>query len=253
MRVSRIAPFVAAALCCLALRVSAADTVSPVDAKDHVLGSADARITIVEYGDLECPFCARAHQTMEALLKAYDGDVKLVLRHYPLSFHPNAYAAALTAECIAAKKSTAFWTFVKTYYENQGDDPIEVATDMGYDVQSCVEDGTYDDRVARDQESGEEAGVTGTPMFYVIDPVGGVTVSYAGAQEYKQFAALIDSMLSGETKVEVVPTPTPTPAEPETSPIRTYNKRTEYLRGRPTARFVVVEFGNLSLSSTLGS
>ncbi len=91
----------------------AATGLKPVDfAKDHFLGSKDAKLALIEYTDYQCPFCHRVHPTLQQMLKQYDGKVVWVLRHFPLSFHPNAIPLATAAECaneIAGPE--AFWNF----------------------------------------------------------------------------------------------------------------------------------------------
>ena len=67
-----------------------AANVRPVDESDHVLGSRDAKVFIVEYSDFECPFCSRIHPTLETIVEEFDGEVAWAYRHLPLSFHPNA-------------------------------------------------------------------------------------------------------------------------------------------------------------------
>ncbi len=251
MRISRITPLVAAALCCLALPLSAAQTVTPPSSGDHRMGSADARITLIEYSDLQCPFCARVQSTLDDVVEHYDGTVNVVYRHFPLSFHQYAYPAAQTAECIAkAKGETAFWGFIKKFFADQDKDPVEVASDLGYDVESCVDDDTYADRIDGDVETGTEAGITGTPGFIVYDNTTKKYSSIAGAYPAEEFIRVIDNLIAGKTDVPPEPPVIDVPTKPETAPIRPYNKRTEYLRGRPTARFVVVEFGNLSEAFT---
>lgn len=88
-------------------------TVVPVDFdKDHVIGSRDAKIAIIEYTDYQCPFCHAVHTTHQQLLKKYDGKVVWVMRHFPLSFHPEAMPLATGAECAAKLKGNdAFWAF----------------------------------------------------------------------------------------------------------------------------------------------
>lgn len=255
MRLTPVFRTAAILACSMGVPVALAATtpsLAPVDSKDHVRGSADAVVTIVEYADLQCPFCARAHDTMETVLRTYEGKVRLVLRHFPLSFHQHAYTAAAASECIAAAKGdAAFWAFVEKYYDDQTADPVQLAADMGYDVEACIDMTAIDDRIQRDIESGDAAGVSGTPMFFIVDGATQRTVSVSGAQEARAFTAVIDDMLEGAGEQQP-PAPTLTVETPpdSTKPIRAYSSRTEYLRGRPTARFVVVEYGNFSETFT---
>lgn len=85
---------------------------------DHVRGNRDAKVTLVEYSDFDCPFCTRFHDTTKQILDAYDGEVRLVFRDFPLAqLHPNAPKIAEASECIAAQNGEeAFWSFVDAYF-----------------------------------------------------------------------------------------------------------------------------------------
>ena len=87
--------------------------VKPVDlTKDHVLGSKTARLALIEYSDMQCPFCHRVHPTLQQMMKEYDGKIVWVYRHFPLSFHPNAVPLATGAECAnEIGGNDAFWSF----------------------------------------------------------------------------------------------------------------------------------------------
>lgn len=86
-------------------------TFRAVSDEDHILGAKNATITIVEYSDLECPFCRRFHPTMQQVLKEYDGKVRWVYRHFPLTqIHPSAQAMALASECAAEQGK--FWEMI---------------------------------------------------------------------------------------------------------------------------------------------
>lgn len=95
-------------------------TLPPLDAKDHVLGDTNAPITIIEYSDLECPFCIRFHTVQETIMKEYAGKVKWVHRHFPLDFHANAKPYAYAAECAAEiGGNDAFWKMIDYIFKNQ--------------------------------------------------------------------------------------------------------------------------------------
>jgi Na+/H+ antiporter NhaA/predicted DsbA family dithiol-disulfide isomerase len=150
-----------------------ADLAVPVDPeRDHRRGPEDAPVTLVEYGDFECPFCGRAEPVVRELLADF-GDVRYVWRHLPLSdVHPNAELAAEAAEAAAAQGK--FWEMHDLLLEHQ--DELRVlhlrryAEQLGLDVERLVEEmrrGVHAARVEEDVDSADLSGVTGTPTFFV--------------------------------------------------------------------------------------
>ena len=90
----------------------------PITAEDHFYGNKDAEIVIIEYGDLECPYCAAVHPTIHQLLKEYDGKVAWVFRHFPLSIHKDAHIKAVAAECAYEDGGdTAFFKYLDATYD----------------------------------------------------------------------------------------------------------------------------------------
>ena len=140
---------------------------------DHIRGSTDAPVTIVEYADFECPYCGRAEPAIREVLSEFADDVRYVFRHLPLhDVHPHAQMAAEAAEAAGAQGS--FWEMHDTLMEHQGDlrgrDLIGYAEDLGLDVERFrrdVREHVYAGRVARDVESAEPSGVSGTPTFFI--------------------------------------------------------------------------------------
>lgn len=96
-------------------------TLPPVSESDHILGDVNAEITIIEYSDLECPFCARFQETKNAIIAQYPGKVRWVMRHFPLSdIHPNAKTYAYAAECAnELQGNDAYWSMVDYIFKNQ--------------------------------------------------------------------------------------------------------------------------------------
>lgn len=93
---------------------------SPLSPTDHVLGDINAAVTVIEYSDLECPFCIRFHTVQETIMKEYAGRVKWVHRHFPLDFHANAKPYAYAAECAAeVGGNDAFWKMIDYIFKNQ--------------------------------------------------------------------------------------------------------------------------------------
>jgi Na+/H+ antiporter NhaA len=149
------------------------DLADPVDTdRDHIRGPADAAVTLVEYGDLECPYCGQAESVIRELLTDY-GDLRYVWRHLPLTdVHPRAQMAAEASE--AAGAQGAFWAMHDLLLEHQGDlapkDLIRYADELGLDTNSFTDDlrnHRWAERVAADVESADVSGVAGTPTFFV--------------------------------------------------------------------------------------
>ena len=140
--------------------------------RDHVRGSLDAPVTVVEYGDFECPYCGQAEPVVRELLRDF-GDVRYVWRHLPLSdVHPNAQLAAEAAE--AAANQGAFWEMHDLLFGHQ--DSLGASDLMGYADQLGLEAERFEEdlrehtgaaRVADDVDSADLSGVSGTPTFFV--------------------------------------------------------------------------------------
>jgi protein-disulfide isomerase len=152
---------------------SMVDLADPVDPeRDHWRGRADAPVTLVEYGDFECPFCGRAERAIEQLMGTVD-DVRFVWRHLPLAdVHPNAQRAAEAAEAAAAQGR--FWELHDVLLDRQDalsvPDLLAYAEQLGLDVDRFAEDlrrHAGSARIADDVESADRSGVAGTPTFFV--------------------------------------------------------------------------------------
>jgi protein-disulfide isomerase len=148
------------------------DLVGPVDPdRDHVRGPADASVTLVEYGDLQCPYCGQAEPVVRELLT--DADLRYVWRHLPLTdVHPQAQLAAEATEAAAAQG--AFWQMHDLLLEHQDKlvfrDLQGYADQLGLDREQFREDLTqhaHAGRIAQDVESADLSGVSGTPTFFI--------------------------------------------------------------------------------------
>ncbi|HEX3548763.1 MAG TPA: thioredoxin domain-containing protein [Candidatus Elarobacter sp.] len=144
----------------------------PVGPDDHARGPADAPVTLVEYGDFECPFCGIAYPAVKALEARYAGRVRLVFRSFPLQQHPHAEAAAEAAEFAA--DAGRFWEMHDTLFEHQRAlaerDLLRYARELQLDdgaLERALRDRTYAAIVEEQKESGEESGIPGTPAFFV--------------------------------------------------------------------------------------
>jgi len=145
----------------------------PVGPRDHVLGAANAPVTLVEYGDFECPFCGRAYPQLQQVLRQVGGKVRFVFRHFPLSDeHPHAQNAAEVAEAAAAQGK--FWEMHDLLYQRQAAladaDLVGYARELGLDAERVRRElhaHTHAARVKQDVGSGIASGVTGTPRFFI--------------------------------------------------------------------------------------
>jgi protein-disulfide isomerase len=141
--------------------------------RDHVRGPDDAPVTLVEYGDYECPYCGRAEAVIRELLDEFGDDLRYVWRHLPLNdVHPNAQNAAEAAE--AAASQGAFWEMHDKLIHNQDQlgapDPEGHAEELGLDVgrfRDEMQRRVYAARVAEDVSSADASGVGGTPGFFI--------------------------------------------------------------------------------------
>jgi protein-disulfide isomerase len=154
-------------------RHTATQLVLPVGARDHDQGPADAAVTLVEYGDYECPHCRRAYPIVKQVQNVMHGRLRFVFRNFPLrESHPHAQHAAEAAEAAGAQGK--FWEMHDRLFERQfaleDENLIEYARDLGLDVERFAEElanGVYQPRVREDFRSGVMSGVNGTPTFFV--------------------------------------------------------------------------------------
>ncbi|MBC7372921.1 MAG: thioredoxin domain-containing protein [Frankiales bacterium] len=143
----------------------------PVGPRDHTRGPRAAAVTIVEYGDVECPSCGRLEPVLRQLLERHD-DVRLIFRHFPLvDVHPHAYSAALALE--VAEEAGRFWELHDLLFADQGSQGRQqlaaYARQLGMDPDSVLRPASarFDQKVRDDFESGVASGVEGTPALFV--------------------------------------------------------------------------------------
>jgi len=145
----------------------------PISSRDHILGDEDAPVTLLEYGDYECPHCGAAHPVVKALMQQYSDNLRYVFRHFPLTqIHPHAEAAAETAEF--ADTYDRFWEMHNLIFENQDRLSIpflfSAAESLNLSVerlQQALRSGEFSRRVRQDFLSGVRNGVNGTPTFFI--------------------------------------------------------------------------------------
>ena len=176
---------------------------------DPVIGNPNAPITIIEFSDFQCPFCARFHvETLPSIMNEYinDGQVKLVFRDFPIqSIHSNALAASVASEC--ANEQGKFKEMHDILFENQKEwnnqntdnainTFIQYASDMGLEEEfnSCLKNAKYVEEIQKDLDDGRTYGITGTPGFFIgNDQIGFIELK--GAQPFENFKKVIDSQL----------------------------------------------------------
>jgi protein-disulfide isomerase len=145
----------------------------PVSERDHVQGPSDAPVTLVEYGDYECPFCGAAHPEVKALQSRLGERLRFVFRNFPLTrMHPHAQQAAETAEAAGAQGK--FWEMHDVLFERQDAleraDLLAYAQELGLDVErlaGSLDASEFRARVREDFLSGAHSGVNGTPTFFI--------------------------------------------------------------------------------------
>lgn len=190
---------------------SRADKMPPADPeRDHIYGSPEARVSLVEYSDFECPFCKRFHPTAKALVDASGGQVNWVYRHFPLAFHnPMAQREAEASECAAELGGNdAFWRFADTLYERTasngkgipGGDLGALAAEIGLDraaFEACLDSGRHAERVQADYKEGIALGISGTPGNLLRDNETGKVLVRAGALPLARLQASVDELVKG--------------------------------------------------------
>lgn len=165
----------------------AAGPVKEVTDADHLLGNKDAKVTVIEYSDFECPFCSQIEPALEQMRTEFKNDVRFVYRHFPLSFHPQAQKAAEASECAAKLGGNdAFWKMHKKLFANQQTlGPAlytSTAKEIGLkeaDFKTCLDSGEMAARVNSDMASGNDAGVNGTPATFINGQLISGAVPYA--------------------------------------------------------------------------
>ena len=171
--------------------------IAAVSKDDHIRGDSNAPITLIEYSDFECPFCARFLPTVEQILDEYDGKVRLVYRHFPLrSIHPQAQKAAEASEC--AGEQGEFWGMHDKLFELNNSSNLTLdnmklaAAELGLntgDFDSCLDSGDTASEVETDYQDGLAGGVSGTPGSFINGQY------IAGALPFAQVQPIIESLL----------------------------------------------------------
>lgn len=175
--------------------------VSGLSDEDWVRGDKNAKITIVEFSDIDCPFCSRFHDTMRQVMTDYNGKVNWVYRHFPLtSLHPEAFKKAVAAECVGEQAGNdGVWTFLDKLFD--GDETLANIADVAASVsgvnknkfQECLDSDKYNSKIQSQSQEAQKAGGRGTPYSVIIS--GNQKVAIPGALPYDSVKTSLDSIL----------------------------------------------------------
>lgn len=183
-----------------------AGEVKPIGKDDHVRGESRAKISVIEYSDIECPFCKRFHPTVQQLMNEYKGKVKWTYRHFPLGFHANAQKEAEATECAAELGGNdAFWKYLDALFERTTsngtgfalDQLVPLAKELGLNdgkFKACLDGGKYAKKIQQQMADAQKAGVDGTPGTLLLSKTGKPTL-VPGAVPYEALKAEVDKLL----------------------------------------------------------
>lgn len=167
----------------------------PASGQEPFYGNKDAKVVIHEFSDFQCPFCARGNEVVQQIKTEYGDKVKIVFRHFPLSFHPEANPASLATMC--AHKQGKFWEMHDLMFAKQSELNTESyktwAKDLALDVEAfnkCYDSAEFQSAIDADMKAAEQLGVNSTPTFFVNGK------KVAGALPFGQFKAMIDEELA---------------------------------------------------------
>jgi protein-disulfide isomerase len=181
----------------------------PVDKDDHIRGSTNAQVKLVEFADFECPFCKKLHMTMKELMKEYEteGKVAWVYRHaFSDQLHKKARQEAEASECAnELRGNDGFWKYTDRIFEiTPSDDRLDlsllpqIAKEIGFDeseFNSCLVSRRHQQRVAQDLSDAMTAGASGTPYVVIVGP-NNKRYDFSGAQTKEFVKNLINLALS---------------------------------------------------------
>ncbi|KKQ23423.1 MAG: Sodium/proton antiporter [Candidatus Wolfebacteria bacterium GW2011_GWC1_37_10] len=188
--------------------LDAVDNVSEINNEDHIRGNPNALIKIIEFSDMECPFCKNFHQTMIKIISEYgsSGKVAWIYRHFPLEqLHSKAKTSAVASECAAELGgNNAFWNFLDKYFEitpsndkfNLSELP-KIAQNIGLNVQqfeNCLSSGKYDEKIESQIQEAMDSGARGTPYSILIDK-NNKKQKIDGSLPYSELKTLIEEAL----------------------------------------------------------
>lgn len=177
--------------------------VRPPQPSDHIIGSPNAPIVLIEYSDFQCPFCSMVYPTLKKIVSESGGQVAWIYREFPLtSIHPNANPAANAAECIAEQLGNdGFWKFADAVFANQSELSsafyVSEAKALGADpakFSQCMSASKYQARIDADTAEVQSAGGNGTPFTVIYNTKTKKSEPVSGALPYAQFVSAIKSV-----------------------------------------------------------
>ncbi len=179
--------------------------------RDHIRGNPNARISLIEYSDFECPYCKRFHPTAKKLVESYPDDVNWVYRHFPLDFHnPLAQKEAEASECAGEiGGNDGFWRYTDAIYARTRSNGkgfpmngfVPLAVELGIDAvkfEECLKSEKYAQRVSDDFREGQSIGIRGTPGNILLDNRTGRVRVLPGAVPINRLRAEVDAFLREE-------------------------------------------------------
>lgn len=178
--------------------------IEPIGEQDWVKGKRDAKISIIEFSDLECPFCKQFHPELEKLVQEYPNDVKWAYRHFDIGIHSKMPKEAEAAECVGELGGNdKFWEYIGQIFTvsptNNGLDPAElpkIAKAIGINEKEftdCLDSGKYAFKIQDQTRQAQAAGGQGTP--YAVILAGDQKIPVGGAVPYEQLKSFVDSVL----------------------------------------------------------
>jgi len=177
------------------------DRLPPLERKDPIVGNPEGEITIIEFADFECQYCAQAQKTLDEILKIYSDKIRLVWKNYPLAFHSYSKKAAEAVLCSNEQKK--FSQMQNQLFEHQAisllpKDIKEYAKDINMDMEkfdTCFDGGLNEEAVARDIAAARQFGVDSVPSFFIFktDSDQGYFIPWAAT--LSEFKATIDALL----------------------------------------------------------
>lgn len=183
------------------------EAMQAISAKDHIRGNPNAPVKIVEYSDMECPFCKAFHSTLQQATKEYDGKIAWVYRHFPLDqLHSKARKEAVALECAAEiGGNDAFWKYADRWFkitpsnDQTNIDTVlpQIAKEIGLDTAkfaSCLESKKFDAHIEENVQNATATGGNGTPWSIVVTK-SGKKYPLSGAQPYEAVKQLIEIAL----------------------------------------------------------